>query len=343
MPGAGGRSRLSDSIARAQRRGSQSQPGALAGKAASGELSHGAVTGQSRSAGEAPLAAQGSAGGAGTGTGATSDTASAGGSTQQTVVAGIAGNTGDPRGRPLGAPGQSAAVTAVGKAGVSAPGGGATTATNASAIALGGKANGPSLLTTPPKTAAQNPANGGSRTMTAFRAQVAQGLSAALRQGSGDVTLRLTPKALGELRIELRVRDGSVDARLRPATDEARGLLERSVDTLRHALEARGLRVGRIEIEQVPESKDGSLVRHQDQHPGGQNGRAGAEGEQGRHHPAEPGGGDGRGGAGVRHTAEDAPGGEAEVQNTIRMAGGPGVVYGVADGAARIVMVDALV
>ncbi|MBN4052518.1 flagellar hook-length control protein FliK [bacterium AH-315-K20] len=179
--------------------------------------------------------------------------------------------------------------------------------------------------------------------MTAFRAQVAQGLSAALRQGSGDVTLRLTPKALGELRIELRVRDGSVDARLRPATDEARGLLERSVDTLRHALEARGLRVGRIEIEQVPESKDGSLVRHQDQHPGGQNGRAGAEGEQGRHHPAEPGGGDGRGGAGVRHTAEDAPGGEAEVQNTIRMAGGPGVVYGVADGAARIVMVDALV
>ena len=195
----------------------------------------------------------------------------------------------------------------------------------------------------PSKAAAQNPATNNAKIMTAFRAQVAQGLSAALRQGRGDVMLRLTPKALGELRIELRAREGLVDARLRPATDEARGLLERSVDTLRHALEARGLRVGRIEIEQVPESKDGSLVRQQDQHPGSQDGRAGAEGEQGRHHPAEPGGGDGRGGAGVRHTAEDVSGNEGEGQNTTRMAGGPGVVYGVADGAARIVMVDALV
>lgn len=352
VPGGRNDSRLSDSIARGRQRLSQGKPGPLATKARApgGEQSTGSergnLPGNPRQTGETSRDVRAGVGGgqeAEDTSSPTRDGASAAANTQQAAVGGTAGIAGQSRGGPSGAPGQSAATITVGRAGVSAPGGGATTATHADAVALGGKSSGPSLSATPPKTAARQPAGGTAKTMSAFRAQVAQGLSAALRRGRGDVTLRLTPKALGELRIELRVRDGAVDARLHPATHEARGLLERSVDTLRHALEARGLRVGRIEIEHAPEGRDGSLEQHQDQDPGGQDGRAGDNGAQGRHHSAEPGGSQRRSGDGVRHTAEEAPTEEVDGKTTSRRAGGPGIVYGVADGAARIVMVDALV
>ncbi len=343
FPGMRGSSRLSDSIAEAQRRLGRGRAEPSVGKvSASGDSSAGAAPESARSAGPARFASQAGTGGERVGPDAVRDTSAAGASAPHAGMAGIAGNTADLPGRPLGASGQSAAISAVGKAGGNAPGAGATPSISANAIVLGGRAGGASLAATPPKAAAP-PAADSAKTLTTFRAQVAQGLAAALRQGRGDVTLRLTPKALGELRIELRVREGSVDARLRPATDEARGLLERSVETLRHALEARGLRVGRIEIEQVSESREGSQAQQQHEHPGGQDGRAGTHGEQGRHFPAEPGRGQGGRGAGVRRAVEDGSEREAEDQSTSRMAGGPGVVYGVADGAARIVMVDALV
>jgi flagellar hook-length control protein FliK len=79
-------------------------------------------------------------------------------------------------------------------------------------------------------------------------AQAVRGLSIALRQGGGTVMLRLEPELLGTLRVQLTIEQGVVAARIEASTQEARELLERGVDTLRGALEARGLGVERIEI-----------------------------------------------------------------------------------------------
>lgn len=81
-----------------------------------------------------------------------------------------------------------------------------------------------------------------------FSRQLERGIQAALRQQGGSVTMRLRPDALGDLRIHLDLNGTDVSAMFDVREESARRLLEESVDQLRSALEARGLRVGRIEF-----------------------------------------------------------------------------------------------
>ncbi len=86
--------------------------------------------------------------------------------------------------------------------------------------------------------------------------ELAGALAAAIRRGQGSVLLRLSAEKLGVLRVALQVRPGegdvkSVIARIESASDTARQLLEESVPTLKAALEARGLRVERVEVAPV--------------------------------------------------------------------------------------------
>ncbi len=166
----------------------------------------------------------------------------------------------------------------------------------------------------------------------AFRAQLMQGLSAALRQRRGQVTLRLRPDSLGELEVRLQVKGSTVNARITPSTVEAQRLLEQNIDSLRQSFEARGLQPGRIEVQPPTEGKDAHAGGGG---PGGQDGLSGGGGEE-RRSPEEPAGGRGAGGV------PTARGWEGEEPAAPERLGSPGVVYGVADGAARIVMVDAL-
>jgi hypothetical protein len=78
---------------------------------------------------------------------------------------------------------------------------------------------------------------------------IARVLVRAVRDGGGEVTLRLMPESLGRVTIRLSVEGGAVTAVLSPATEPARALLEGTSDDLRAALEARGLRVERIEVD----------------------------------------------------------------------------------------------
>lgn len=82
----------------------------------------------------------------------------------------------------------------------------------------------------------------------AARAQLVRGLASLVRSKGGDVSLELDKGTLGKVRVEVGLREGVVSARFVARTDEARGLLERSVSTLRSALEDRGLVVQRLEI-----------------------------------------------------------------------------------------------
>ncbi len=79
-------------------------------------------------------------------------------------------------------------------------------------------------------------------------AQAMRGLAALLRNKGGRMTMRLAPEALGELRVSMRLEKDRVWAKIEASSDSARDLLKDQGGSLRSALEARGLRVERLEI-----------------------------------------------------------------------------------------------
>jgi flagellar hook-length control protein FliK len=98
---------------------------------------------------------------------------------------------------------------------------------------------------------AQAPALRRSVEEQSFTAQASRGLTAALKQGEGTVTLRLQPTHLGSLKVHITMQDSAVSAKIEPTNASARQLLLDSESSLRAALEARGLSVERIEVETV--------------------------------------------------------------------------------------------
>jgi flagellar hook-length control protein FliK len=84
---------------------------------------------------------------------------------------------------------------------------------------------------------------------SALSAQVSRGLAQVLKGGGGEITLRLRPEQLGEVRAQVRMEHGVVSVRIEAASEEARSLLERDSSSLRSALEARGLTVEHVRVE----------------------------------------------------------------------------------------------
>ena len=128
--------------------------------------------------------------------------------------------------------------------------------------------------------------------------QLASALAAALRKGEGSVTINLRPEHLGPMKVDLRVEGNLASAIFHPTTESARQLLAGSEASLRGALEARGLRVDRIDIAPLPEAtpataRDGVVVEAQER-PAGEDPRspqehAGAGGRGGSHAPPDHG------------------------------------------------------
>ena len=84
--------------------------------------------------------------------------------------------------------------------------------------------------------------------------RVIRGLTAMLQQRGGSMTMRLDPPALGQLRVQMTIAGGTVTADFLPATAEAQALLDRSIATLRSALESQGLTVERLTVHAAPSS-----------------------------------------------------------------------------------------
>lgn len=128
--------------------------------------------------------------------------------------------------------------------------------------------------------------------------QLASALAAALRKGEGSVTINLRPENLGPMRVDLRVEGNLASAIFHPTTESARQLLAGSEASLRGALEARGLRVDRIDVAPLPESthattRDGVVVEAQErasgEDPRNRHEHAGAGGRGGSHPPPDRG------------------------------------------------------
>lgn len=133
-----------------------------------------------------------------------------------------------------------------------------------------------------------------------FQAQVGRGLAAALKQKGGVVTLRLKPESMGQLRIRLELSGGRVRASFQADQSSARELLSGSLDALRSTLEARGLTVERLQVENPAEEMRQDGAREEESRPRGDEGHAGRGGDP----EDRPRSGRWSGGSGATATAE---------------------------------------
>lgn len=129
------------------------------------------------------------------------------------------------------------------------------------------------------------PGGGAARTEDeAFASGVSRGLSAAIQQRGGSVTIRLSPESLGALRIHMTIANGEVSVRMETINDRAQQMLVQSLPVLRESLESKGLTVNELRI--TPAPHPASIAQTNDARNGGGDDRS----EQGAQREA----GDGR-------------------------------------------------
>lgn len=131
---------------------------------------------------------------------------------------------------------------------------------------------------------------------SALSAQVSRGLAQVLKGGGGEITLRLRPEQLGEVRAQVRMENGVVSVRIEAASDEARALLERESSSLRSALEARGLTVEHVRVEgparsaeRLDQASSEMTREREDRAPGNQGEDRPADGDRRNHDEAAQG------------------------------------------------------
>ncbi len=141
-------------------------------------------------------------------------------------------------------------------------------------------------------------------------AQVSRGVASVLRQRGGSLTLRLTPRSLGELKINLRLEGGGVNASFKAGGAQARELLQNNLDSLRQTLEQHGVRVERLSVEGEHDgARDAPHARAEDPRDRGW--------ESARREGQAESGGDGRSPGDERHggRAGDDAGGESRAHD----------------------------
>ncbi len=89
----------------------------------------------------------------------------------------------------------------------------------------------------------------GARAQRSVLAQVSRGVASVLREQGGAMTIRLRPDTLGELKINLRVQNGGVEATFKVGNAAARDLLKSTLSQLKETLESNGVRVDRLRVE----------------------------------------------------------------------------------------------
>lgn len=88
-------------------------------------------------------------------------------------------------------------------------------------------------------------------------AQVQRGLASLMRSASGEMTLRLTPERLGELKIEIKRTGDQLSVRLTTQSSEASELLRSGSAELTQLLRAKGIDIERVQIELQQSPGDG--------------------------------------------------------------------------------------
>lgn len=135
--------------------------------------------------------------------------------------------------------------------------------------------------------------------------QVSRGVASILRQEGGSLSLKLRPDTLGELKINLRVQNGSVEATFKADNAQARDLLKSTLSQLKETLETNGVRVDRLRVE-LADTRPQDAAAPRSEHQGN-----GGDGSPGFENPSETGGRDGES-RHDRHGSRRGPHGRGE-------------------------------
>ncbi|MEM9420507.1 MAG: flagellar hook-length control protein FliK [Planctomycetota bacterium] len=128
-------------------------------------------------------------------------------------------------------------------------------------------------------------------------ARLSRGLSNAVNQQGGGVTLRLTPPEMGTVRIQLNLQGSSVSAQFHAETDSAQRLLTQQLGQLRSSLESQGLNVEKLGVQSMSSSSNSSSLQQQT-NSDSQQSQANADGRsRGQFNQSSQQGGQGDGGA----------------------------------------------
>jgi flagellar hook-length control protein FliK len=79
--------------------------------------------------------------------------------------------------------------------------------------------------------------------------------------------IRLDPPELGALQVMVELRDGVMAATFQTSNDKATRLLSHSLNQLKHVLEAQGVSVEKLQVQQAPKNESSSAGGDQKDHP----------------------------------------------------------------------------
>lgn len=103
----------------------------------------------------------------------------------------------------------------------------------------------------------------------AVMAQVQRGLAQMLRSGRGDMTIKLTPGHLGEVRIQMKQDGERIGLRLTASSEQAREMLSSGSKELMQQMLGKGILVERVQIDlQASDSNGNDGARSGDADPG---------------------------------------------------------------------------
>ncbi|HEV7300460.1 MAG TPA: flagellar hook-length control protein FliK [Tepidisphaeraceae bacterium] len=92
----------------------------------------------------------------------------------------------------------------------------------------------------------------------ANHAKIVSGVNGQLTSNGGSMQLRLDPPHLGPLAVSVHMRDGVVTASFETQNDDATKLLSHSLGQLKSALEAQGISVDKLQVQQAPKDQQAS-------------------------------------------------------------------------------------
>lgn len=84
---------------------------------------------------------------------------------------------------------------------------------------------------------------------------IVRGVQSELLASGGSMRLRLDPPQLGDLIIQVRMQDGVMTASFETSSDQATKLLSHNLGQLKGALEAQGVNVDKLQVQQAPKSE----------------------------------------------------------------------------------------
>ena len=84
---------------------------------------------------------------------------------------------------------------------------------------------------------------------------IVAGVRGQLMPTGGTMQIRLDPPELGPLAVTIRLNDGVMEASFETSNDQAAKLLSHSLSALKTSLEAQGVTVDRLHVQQAPKSE----------------------------------------------------------------------------------------